>query len=202
MSFRIALLAALAAALVACAAPPPVVNCNARPEGTPYSAVETETPPPKGARTAVQSYRWTAQSQKLGPCGVLAIKKELTVTREANARSAIKEIREFYADDGTLIVKHVEDVSKQVTRSGEYRGSLALPIPQTAPPGRYRIVSRLMLEPAGDKPATTLAQTSTLFQVVAADTGRSERAASPRANASPKAQTESSRPRFLKNAVP
>lgn len=201
MSLRIVLLGTLAATLAACAAPQPAVNCNARPEGTPYSAVETEAPLPKTARTAVQSYRWIAQSQKLGPCGVLAIKKELIVTREANARSVIKEIREFYADDGTLIVRHVEDVSKQVTRSGEYRGSLALPIPQAAPPGRYRIVSRLMLEPPSDKPPTTLAQTTTLFQVVAADNGRSERASSPRTNASSGAQAASS-PRVLKNAVP
>lgn len=203
MSLRIALFSALATILSACAAPQPTVNCGARPEGTPYSAVTTETPSRKANRTAVQSYRWTAQSQKLRPCGILAIKKELVVTRELSARSAIKEVREFYAEDGTLIVKHVEDVSKQVTHSGEYRGSLALPIPQAAPPGRYRIVSKLILEPPGDKPATTLAQTSTVFQVVAAgDSGRGERAVAGRSSAPAGSQSTSTRPRLLKNTAP
>ncbi len=164
--------------------------CKPRGETQAYTALAISAPMAKITRATVSSYRWTADSVQLTPCSLLGIKKELTLQREAKPQGVLKEVREFYAQDGTLIVRNSEDVTKQLTRSGQYAGRVTLPIPGTAPPGHYRIVSRLMLE-HGDK-VIPLAQATINFEVVADESA-------------PRSRTvgmNSGRARVLKNGVP
>ncbi|HEX9626754.1 MAG TPA: hypothetical protein VGA00_07445 [Acidiferrobacterales bacterium] len=111
-------------------------------------------------------YRLTLTSEKVPPCTMLSVKKELVLAR-LNDRSLIfKETRAFYAEDGTLITTLVEDLSAQLVDSGTYRATFPLPIPRTAPAGKYRIVSRLTLERAGERRMLPLAQAEVRFQIV------------------------------------
>jgi hypothetical protein len=112
-------------------------------------------------------YRLTLTSEKVPPCTMLSVRKEVVLAR-LNDRSLIfKETREFYAEDGTLITTLIEDVSAQLKESGTYRASFPLPIPRTAPAGKYRIVSRLTLERAGERRMLPLAQAEARFQIIA-----------------------------------
>lgn len=164
-------------------------DCNARTEAQPYTALGVRRPMAKLGRTTVQTYRWTANAARIAPCSVLLVKKEIGLQRERGAQGVLKEVREFYAEDGTLIVRNTEDVTKQLARSGQYAGSVSLPIPASAPAGHYRIVSKLILE-MGER-SKLLARAIVNFQVAA----REDVAPRPMTTRSPP-------PRVLKNGVP
>jgi hypothetical protein len=78
----------------------------------------------------------------------------------------LKEVREFYTADGALIAAKTESITDQLRTSGFYSGNALLPIPEKAPPGKYRLVSKLMLKKKNSSRATLLAKTSVNFQVV------------------------------------
>jgi hypothetical protein len=78
----------------------------------------------------------------------------------------LEEVREFYTDPGTLITTKTESVGDQFQVSGYYAAELPLPIPQKAPPGKYRIVSKLIMKTKNKSKGIVLARANATFQVV------------------------------------
>ena len=104
---------------------------------------------PRGSVAQAPTYRLALEPAFIRPCTNLSVQKELWLTRAAQVDGTLRETREFYAEDGTLIAAVNEDLTAQLRNSGVYRATVPLPIPRAAPPGRYRIVSRLNLERRG-----------------------------------------------------
>src|SRR3989344_8080926 len=98
---------------------------------------------PKGTSAVVRLYKMRVDAPKIAPCNYLVLYKEFYLQRKAGKSLALEEIREFYTADTTL------------------------PIPEKAPPGKYRIVSKLVLKGKNTSSATLLAKTSVNFQVIA-----------------------------------
>lgn len=121
---------------------------------------------PKGARVVVRDYRLSVERAAVVPCGQLRLRKEVALVRvPKHDNLVLKEVREFYAEDGTLIVRSVEDVSRQLSATGAYGGSLSLPIPAQAPAGNYRVVNKLLWEGGKGKPVQ-LSESAVEFRVV------------------------------------
>ena len=172
IAYRNALILCLAL-LTACGLPPrrfggEATDCHsAKRESTPYeyvSKADDEHVPP-GA-FAVRASTRTPAATRLAPCSVLRVKKKIVLQRDPRTALVLKEVQEFYAEDGTLIARHVKDVSRELTRSGTYAGELILPIPERAPVGRYRIVLRLVSQAA--RRMVPLSQASLGFRVAGA----------------------------------
>lgn len=125
-----------------------------------------ERPLPKGVVAQVAVYKMAFDGDKIKPCSDLSIRKEIVLQRTAQPDLVLREIREFYARDGTLIATNAEDISEQIAVSGVYRAVTPLPIPRSAPPGKYRIVSRLMVETKTAKKPMQLAKVEGVFHVV------------------------------------
>lgn len=123
-------------------------------------------PLPKGVWAQVPVYKMSFDGDKIQPCSDLSIRKEILVQRGDQPDLIIKEIREFYAQNGTLITTNAEDISAQLASSGSYQTVTPLPIPRTAPPGKYRIVSRLTIETKAGKKVQQLAKVEGVFYVV------------------------------------
>lgn len=121
----------------------------------------------KGMLAQVPVYKMVFDGDKIQPCSDLSIRKEIVVQRGDQLDLIFKEIREFYAQGGTLITTNAEDISDQLTASGTYQAVTPLPIPRSAPPGKYRIVSRLTVETKAGKKPQQLAKVEGLFYVVA-----------------------------------
>lgn len=111
-------------------------------------------------------YRLVLASETVAPCTMLSVKKEIVLARLDDRSLSFKETREFYAEDGTLITTLVEDLTGQLGDSGTYSAKFPLPIPRTAPSGKYRIVSRLTLERTGERKMLPLAQAEARFQII------------------------------------
>lgn len=122
---------------------------------------------PKGAIAAVRLYKIRVDTPKIKPCSNLSLYKEFYLQRKTGKRLALEEVREFYTADGALIATKVEAIGNQLRTSGYYSGNTILPIPEKAPPGKYRIVSKLVLKNKNSSRATLLAKTSVNFQVIA-----------------------------------
>ena len=79
----------------------------------------------------------------------------------------LNEMREFYAEDGTLIATSTQDISEQVKKSGAYIATTPLPIPKSAPPGKYKIVNKLLFERRGDRRAPVpIARAEGFFYII------------------------------------
>ncbi len=76
-----------------------------------------------------------------------------------------KEVREFFGPDGTLIATNTEDLTAQFQTSGHYQAVTPLPIPRSAPPGRYRIVSKFTLETHDARKPVLLARVDGSFHI-------------------------------------
>lgn len=170
----IKLLALLAIALVptACVAPSEqtAIDCTAqRPIASPYARQATGFlrlgQLTKGTRVVVRDYRLRVDRDSVVPCGQLHLRKEIALVRAPRGALVLKEVREFYAEDGTLIVRASEDVSEQLPTTGAYGGGLSLPIPARAPAGNYRIVNKLLWEDGKGKPVL-LSEAVVKFRVV------------------------------------
>lgn len=122
---------------------------------------------PKGASAAVRLYKMRVDTAKVEPCNNLVITKEFYLQRKPGESLVLEEVREFYTADGALIATKVEPIGGQLRTSGYYTGDTALPIPEKAPPGKYRVVSKLMLKKKNSSRVTLLAKTSVMFQVIA-----------------------------------
>lgn len=127
---------------------------------------------PKGTSVKATHYTVAFNVERIEPCTTLSIIKEITLLRGADSDNLIKETREFYAEDGTLITSLTEDLTSQLGKSGHYTAVTPLPIPRTAPAGRYLIISRLTLERKGDKRTQLLSAAETSFRIIPRRTDR------------------------------
>lgn len=101
------------------------------------------------------------------PCTMITLQKEVVIHRGVESTLVLNEIREFYAENGALIASSTQDISEQVRKSGAYHASTPLPIPRTAPPGKYKIVSKLAYERRGDRrPSATIATAEGFFYII------------------------------------
>jgi hypothetical protein len=126
-----------------------------------------ELPPlPPGQRAAAPLYRLALDRREARPCSHLVMEKALFLHRTAGQDLAFEELREFYAENGARITTNREDLTKQFPTSGYYAAEVKLPIPAKAPPGRYRIVSKLVLRQGRHQ--QVLAEASTDFRVIEA----------------------------------
>ncbi|MDH3309301.1 MAG: hypothetical protein OEM48_02995 [Gammaproteobacteria bacterium] len=140
---------------------------------TQYRLLESDTvarrfkPLPKGAVAVVRQYKMDVNTPEIKPCNHLKIQKEIYLLRKNDKNLVLEEIREFYTDDGILIATKSEFVGDQMLTSGYYAGSTPLPIPEKAPPGKYRIVSKLVMKRKNTTRVTVLARASASFKVIA-----------------------------------
>lgn len=141
-----------------------------------FSEPDSETaahnfkPMPRGAVAVVRLYRMRVDQARIKPCRNLTIRKEIYLQRTAGKNMVFEEVREFYTAHGTLIASKTEILGHQLRTSGYYLGDTPLPIPQNAPPGKYRIVSKLIMKTKNSKSRPMLlARTSASFQVLALD---------------------------------
>lgn len=111
----------------------------------------------------VQVYRMHANRYRTRTCGHVELLHDLVLARRGEV--VLREVREYYADDGTLIASNSEDVSRQLPTSGRYTRSTKLPIPAAAPPGRYRVVSKMLAKRPGDGRFVQLGRAATSFYV-------------------------------------
>lgn len=134
-----------------------------------YSPIDTQSaaksfaPARRSEPVAARWYTLRTNRPQIRACDHLFLTKDLYLLRSDTASLTLHEQREFYTADGRLIATKREDVTNQLKSSGFYSASVALPIPKEAPPGAYRIVTRLIAKfVEGDR---TLATTSAEFRV-------------------------------------
>ena len=122
---------------------------------------------PAGSVPIVTVYKLSFKPGYTKPCTTLTLHKDVIIQRSAGDDTVLNEIREFYAEDGSLITSSAQDVTAQIKNSGHYNAATPLPIPKTAPPGKYKIVSRLMYERrANSRPAIQIARNEGFFYII------------------------------------
>jgi hypothetical protein len=130
------------------------------------TATQNFKPLPKRASAIVRQYKMRVDHPAIKPCNHLTIHKDIYLQRKLDRSLVLEEVREFYTADGALIAAKTESITDQLRTTGFYAGSALLPIPEKAPPGKYRLVSKLMLKKKKNSHATLLAKTIVDFQVV------------------------------------
>ncbi len=123
---------------------------------TTYTLTSDKTAPralPAGSIAQAPTYKLIFKPGYTKPCTTLSLHKDVVIQRSDEANVILNEIREFYAEDGTLIATSAQNISEQVKISGAYIATTPLPIPKSAPPGKYKIVSKLLFERRGDRRA-------------------------------------------------
>lgn len=124
-------------------------------------------PLPAGSAPQVPVYKITFRPGFTKPCNTVSLRKDVVIQRSDEANVVLSEIREFYAEDGTLITTSAQDISEQVRKSGTYVATTPLPIPKSAPPGKYKIVNKLLFERRGDRRAQTpIARAEGFFYII------------------------------------
>ena len=123
-------------------------------------------PLPRGQSVFVRLYSMYLAPSKINPCSYLTIHKDVYIQRSVKSGTALEEIREFYTSGGTLIATKAESVGNQLRTTGYYSGDTLLPIPPNAPPGKYRIVSKLVVKGKNKHNLTVLARTNASFEIV------------------------------------
>jgi len=122
---------------------------------------------PSGSNAQVSTYKLTFRPGFTKPCSSITLHKDVVIQRSDDAQVVLNEVREFYAEDGTLIATVTQDVSAQVKKSGAYIAVTSLPIPKSAPPGKYKIVNKLLFERRGDRrPAALIARAEGFFYII------------------------------------
>lgn len=129
------------------------------------TAVRSFKPLAKGENITAQWYSLRTHAGDVRPCEHLFLFKELYLHR-ADGAGVVQETREFYTADGRLIATKKEELNRQLRTSGYYVASVPLPIPEVAPEGSYRIVSKLWLKGKDGKRDTMLAEAVARFRVV------------------------------------
>ena len=104
-----------------------------------------------GSIAQAPTYKMSFKPGYTKPCTTLVLHKEVVILRSDDANVILNEVREFYAEDGTLIATTTQDITSQVKHSGTYVTSTPLPIPKSAPPGKYKIINKLLFERRGDR---------------------------------------------------
>lgn len=115
---------------------------------------------------SVRWYTVRVNAGEIQPCEHLYLYKELYLQRQPGDDIVIEETREFYTASGKRVATRKEDMTRQLKSSGYYSAAVPLPIPETAPAGVYKVVSRLTLRKNGAK-EIVLGSASTEFRVVA-----------------------------------
>jgi hypothetical protein len=171
---------ALITALTGCVSVPPPADCDRFAVDskqlmyqTKYTFSEQKTARyakdhralPASTPAAAPVYKLDIEKDVVRVCSHLALQKELFLQRGGDGIT-IEETREFYAQDGALIASKTENLSPQLKKSGFYVATVPLPVPEKAPPGQYRVVSKLTLKKPGGK-AIILAEASDSFSVIA-----------------------------------
>lgn len=110
----------------------------------------------------VLAYRISVTPEAGHRCGSLILTKHLTLLRGPGPLHIV-EVRDFYRR-GRLVAEHRGFVGRDIPASGVYRGQLTLPIPPSAPFGRYRVVSLLYARWAKGPPLL-IARTQTRFAI-------------------------------------
>lgn len=122
---------------------------------------------PPGSVAHVSTYTLSFKPGFTKPCTTLDLLKDVTIQRSDDTDVMLNEVREFYAEDGTLIASATQDVSAQVKRSGAYIATTPLPIPKSAPPGKYKIVSKLLFERrGGNRAPAQIARAEGFFYII------------------------------------
>jgi hypothetical protein len=138
-----------------------------------YSESDTQAsaqnfkPLPKQENALARIYKIRFDAKTTRPCTHLTLHKDLYLQRKISLDLRLEEIRDFFAEDGTLITSKREVLSNQLRTTGYYTASVPLPVPKSAPPGKYRVVSRLVAKAKGARQGIVLARASASFQVVA-----------------------------------
>jgi hypothetical protein len=125
--------------------------------------------PEKGVYAVVRLYKIEPEAAETRPCRNLLINKRLFLQRKDDPEFVLRERSEFYAQDGTLIVSNTQDLTQQLLRSGYYVASDALPIPEDAPPGSYRLVTKLLLSKKGRHAVFLLGSAEIRYQILPLD---------------------------------
>lgn len=123
-------------------------------------------PPEKGEAAVVRLYQLRVTTERARPCTHVQLSKELLLARRDDNGMIFEERREFYAEDGSRIAVKTEVLKNQLGKSGRYIASTLLPIPRSAPAGKYRLVSTLSMK-TKDK-TVTLTRSSVSFEVAPA----------------------------------
>ncbi len=122
---------------------------------------------PAGSVAQAPIYKITFKPGFTKPCTTLTLHKDVTIERSNEANVILNEIREFYAENGTLITTATQDISDQVRKSGTYVATTPLPIPKSAPPGKYKIISKLMFERHGNRrPPILISRAEGAFYII------------------------------------
>ncbi len=125
--------------------------------------------PEKGVYAIVRLYEIEPEAAETRPCRNLLINKRLFLQRKDDPEFVLRERSEFYAEDGTLIVSNTQDLTQQLPRTGYYVGTDALPIPADAPPGSYRLVTKLLLSKKGRTTVFLLASAEIRYRILPLD---------------------------------
>jgi len=124
-------------------------------------------PLPAGSVAQVPTYKIKFRPGYTKPCTTLTLHKDVVIQRSDEANVVLNEVREFYAEDGTLIATSTQDISEQVRKSGTYSATTPLPIPKSAPPGKYKIVNKLLFERRGEHRAPAqIARAEGFFYII------------------------------------
>ncbi|MFL6647412.1 MAG: hypothetical protein ACJ8KO_05570 [Sulfurifustaceae bacterium] len=135
-----------------------------------YSAADTRVasksfvPARRSEPVTVRWYTLRVNRTQIRPCDHLYLTKDLYLRRANDVSIMLNEQREFYSAEGQLIATKREDVTSQLDTSGFYSASIPLPIPREAPPGAYRVVTRLLLK-LPNAAERTIASASAEFRV-------------------------------------
>jgi len=122
---------------------------------------------PSGSIAQAPTYKLSFKPGFTKPCTNLTLHKNVVIQRSDETTVILNEIREFYAEDGTLITTSTQDISDQVKKSGTYTATTVLPIPKSAPPGKYKIVCKLLYERRGDRRAPVqIARAEGFFYII------------------------------------
>ncbi len=125
--------------------------------------------PDKGVYAVVRLYEIEPETAEIQPCRNLTINKRLFLQRKDDPEFVLREHSEFYAEDGTLIVSNTQDLTQQLLHSGYYIAADELPIPEDAPPGRYRLVTKLVLSKKGQTAVFVLASAEVRYRILPLD---------------------------------
>jgi hypothetical protein len=141
-----------------------------------YSAKQTRVTqqqyaplPENGVYAIVRLYEIELETAEIQPCRNLLINKRLFLQRKDDSEFILQERSEFYAEDGSLIVSNTQDLTQQLLRSGYYIAADELPIPEDAPPGSYRLVTKLLLSKKGRARVFLLASAEVSYRILPLD---------------------------------
>jgi len=121
---------------------------------------------PAGSAPQAPTYTMTFKPGFTKPCTTVTLRKDVVILKSSDNDVTFSEIREFYAEDGTLITTSTQNITEQVKHSGIYIATTPLPIPRNAPPGKYKIVSKLQAERRGERRPIPVAKAEGFFYII------------------------------------